>query len=280
MDSKAPGGTHRAFPASESADINFEWMALEQPERVLFHSVNLQRASFLYTDVSGVNFVDVSWPRDGGGSMDFPGRHEWEPEPHFERPHSLPTLEWLERLCQQLKLNFENKRNYAEAGEFHWAEMEYRRQRNWMNGKWLSALMLDLYKLASGYGERIGKAAAILLGIFVLTFFFQARLGIWHAPYATPEKHDPPEECLFADGREYRTYQAPLVTNPECAKPVPGYEVFGHAAKFTLLDITLQKPDEYVPATWHGRVLSLLSRLFFPIQLGLLLVAINRRFRR
>ncbi|MEK6709464.1 MAG: pentapeptide repeat-containing protein [Nitrospinota bacterium] len=279
LNPSAPGGPHRVFPASENAAINFEWMTLEQPERVLFHSVDLQRAFFLYTDISNLNFVDVTWPQDERGNIVFLGRCEPKEACGYEPPRSSTAFKWLELQCQQLKLNYETKRNYAEAGDFHWAEMEYRRRRHWMNKERLSAVMLDAYKFLSGFGERIPRAAAVLLVSLLLAVFLQGRFGVFHAPKWVR----PPGEaaCVREDDRPFRILQdPPLIEDPCVDESAPWYEAYYQAGKFTLQDVTFQRPEEHAPASPFGRGLSLFMRLFFPIQVGLLLVAIKRRFRR
>lgn len=115
------------FSGGAKVPVSFERVRLDRPDRVLFSSANLKGVSFLNTDVTGVNFVDAAWPKDKKGNISFPGRILTGVK--FEKSPSRATLEWLERLCQQLKLNYENKRNYAAGGEFHFAEMEYRRRR-------------------------------------------------------------------------------------------------------------------------------------------------------
>ncbi len=279
----------RIFSGGAGVPVSFERVRLDRPDRVWFSSANLEGVSFLNTDVTGVNFVDAAWPKDKNGNISFRGKILTGVK--FEKPPSRATFEWLERLCQQLKLNFENKRNYADAGEFHFAEMEYRRRRYAENREWsragfgerFSALAIWLYKALAGYGERIGRAAGVLLAAFALVSAAQGLLGFYHAPgwLEKQDLNDPRSayHCERFDGQPYRLLRFPPNAGTPCTDPVPGYEVFGHAAKFTLQNITFRRPLEY-SATHGDWWLPALARIFFPIQAGLLLVAIRRRFRR
>lgn len=273
---------HRfVFEGTLNDPVNFQRVRFKRPEFVQFSTVNLRSVSFFNTDVSRANFVDVDWLRESG-AISFLGRvlEDNIGNFHFEqRPLSMSTLRWLERLCQQLKLNYENQRNYADAGDFHWAEMEYRRQRHWMNKEWLPAVMLGAYKWLAGYGERIPRAATVLFAALLLAVFLQGRFGVFHAPKWVR----PPGEaaCVLEDDRPFRILQdPPLIEDPCVDRAASWYEAYYQAGKFTLQDVTFQKPEEQYPASPFGRGLSLFMRFFFPIQLGLLFVAIKRRFRR
>lgn len=115
----------------------------------------------------------------------------------------------------------------------------------------------------------------------------QGLLGIYHGPTWAVEKENFP--CVRLDNKNFRRIgilgnrdlQFLRIPGDACPKAeAPAHEILFHAGKFTLLTASFQRPDEYEAATWPGRVLSFAYRIFFPIQLGLLLVAIKRRFRR
>ncbi|HHT9131384.1 MAG TPA: hypothetical protein ACFYED_02745, partial [Candidatus Tripitaka californicus] len=74
----------------------------------------------------------------------------------------------VRRLYLELKRNFEDKKDWNTAGDFHYGEMECRRK---MYG-WLGRNILSLEALywTSGYGER-PKRASIVLALLVLVAF-------------------------------------------------------------------------------------------------------------
>ena len=287
--SGVPGDTSRRvfLPRNDprSKAINFEWLKLEQPERILFHSLNLENVSFLYADVSEIRFIDVSWPKEGRWNIHFPGRVEVEPTIHFERSGKA-ELEWIERTCQQLKRNYEERRIYGEAGDFHWAELDTRRERLWMECKetWNQAtgwrtvtrliwphgmgepLLLWLYRTFTGYGERMLRSFLWLVVFILLLGSLHAFFGLRHTP------PDSPKSLLTLQCATKGRSSIPI----RCSL----YPVLFHGIRFAVQDSTFQRTNEYIPASRGARVLSFFGRIVIPVQITLLLVAIRRRFRR
>jgi hypothetical protein len=75
----------------------------------------------------------------------------------------------VRRLYLELKRNFEDKKDWNTAGDFHYGEMECRRK---MKG-WLGRNLLSLeaiYFWASGYGERPLRAFVVGLGLMLVVF--------------------------------------------------------------------------------------------------------------
>ena len=120
-----------------------------------FIQVNFKQCRFIGTDVRKFQFVGVRWPRIGGrcGVYD-----EIVCEPS-RRPH-------VEELYRQLKQNYEDRRDYERAGDFHIGEKEMR--------LWNPDTRLDLrialliYKSLSEYGENYRRP---LLGLILLWLF-------------------------------------------------------------------------------------------------------------
>jgi hypothetical protein len=73
----------------------------------------------------------------------------------------------VEKLYRQLRKNYEGKGAYAEAGDFHYGEMEMRRLAQPAALRHIS--LAALYKYLSGYGEQHGLALFwLLFAVFVL----------------------------------------------------------------------------------------------------------------
>ena len=64
-------------------------------------------------------------------------------------------LAHIERLYRELKQNHDDRRDYERASDFHYGEKEIRRRNPGTPGR--SRLLLNLYCLVSGYGERFGR---------------------------------------------------------------------------------------------------------------------------
>jgi len=75
-------------------------------------------------------------------------------------------------LYQQLKKNYDDKRDYWTAGDFHYGEMEMKRLASPKRNRLLRWLHRHLglvawYKYASEYGESYARPAALLIGVLV-----------------------------------------------------------------------------------------------------------------
>lgn len=272
----------RVFQGGSKSAVSFEGLNLAAPGMVSFADLSLERASFFGTKLSGISFSGVSWPRDKSGNLAFPGRIE---NGELQESADEGSLTWLEGLCRELKESYENSGGYTEAGEFRWAELEYRRRRSLLKavegsggfkGR-IVARALGLYRTLGGYGVRVGAALRVMLAALVAAILLQGLLGIHHS--ATKSAHIGGFPCSRPGNAPFRRIgvlegEAGACANSKASLP----EIFLHAGKFTLLDTGYQLSGKYEPATAVGRGLSLILRIFLPIQLLFFLIAARRRF--
>ena len=100
---------------SRKDDTLFLRVAFERPELVYFYRVNLSRCRFLDTDLRSVNFIGIThWHQKGW-------RAALYDEIYNDSSKKYPELMELYR---QLKQNYEDRRNWEEAGHFHFGQME------------------------------------------------------------------------------------------------------------------------------------------------------------
>jgi len=143
-----------------SEEVAFNRVSFEVPSKVIFQYVNLRQARFLETPIDKIQFIDVEWAEREGRNCLF---DEIVDEPN-EKDYAL-----IAHLYRQLKKNYEEKRAYPEAGDFHYGEMEIALKQHMKNWKkeWFSWLITWAYKVLSGYGEKprrtVGWAITILL---------------------------------------------------------------------------------------------------------------------
>jgi uncharacterized protein YjbI with pentapeptide repeats len=128
-------------------EIDFRKVVINPPDAVTFLEADLTRCRFLETDLRKVQLVGVTWPREGRHTVVYDDIAPVNPEERIIRPWSQ-----IERLYRELKQNYEDRRDYERAGDFHYSEKEIRRQNPETN--WVLRLFLTLYWLFSGYGER------------------------------------------------------------------------------------------------------------------------------
>ena len=80
----------------------------------------------------------------------------------------------IAELYQQLKKNYDERKDYWTAGDFHYGEMEMKRLHSRGNNRWVRWLyrnhgVVAWYKYASRYGESYVRPAIVLL-IVIATF--------------------------------------------------------------------------------------------------------------
>jgi hypothetical protein len=173
-----------------------------------------------------------------------------EPLHRKTRNHRLLSI-----TCRQLAVNAEENHRYDEASEFRFWSMELRRREGWRaRGRLSVGILHALYRYLSGYGEEIGRAFAILLGLWLFFAVLYTQVGFVHT--------NSPSEAA--------TYQADEVGAPQ---KLP------KSLAYSLEVMTLQQPNPR-PLTAAARFAVLAERILGPIQAALFALAIRRRFMR
>jgi uncharacterized protein YjbI with pentapeptide repeats len=162
----------------------FTEVTLDEKAEVIFEKANskanLTQASFLDTNLERIHFRDVDWPRKGRRQA------LWDEFPH---EGGQPNYEKVAENYRQLVLNYEAKRDFDTAEDFHVGEMEMRRKkkrtpaeikaaeaksrgmkmlwhcwgtiREWTNG-------YSIYKLLSNYGTNYWQGFLVLVVLLAL----------------------------------------------------------------------------------------------------------------
>ncbi len=157
---------------------------------------------------------------------------------------SLDDYAPVERLYRQLKINYEEERDFKRVGDFHYGEMEmHRRGSPWR--QWLPFSWYNLYRVLSGYGERPLRAFIWLL------LLIPAWAGL-----------------VWGLGIDQAGSQAPLN--------------YWDALLFIFEKATLQRPPwtEIANINWPGKLLASLSVLLLPGQAALFILALRNRLGR
>ncbi len=227
----------------------FEDVFFERPERVRFDSFDLRRTSFAGTNLRQVRFHDVKWPRRRGSRAVV--YDEIRPNP--------ADPEAIRLLYRDLKASLEDARDWVVAGDFYYGEMEIRREEDYLKpleerprgGRaWLKRWQrryfspYALYWLAGGYGERPLRALGFF-GLLVLVFG-----ALFH------------QQIFLLDG--------------QVLEPPSWPASLGHSLRV----LTLQRSFYIEPSSNWAHRLTLLGSILGPVQLGVLAIALRRRFRR
>ena len=152
------------FAGTGDAPVPFRGAVFGKPEESEFGEVGLERCLFAGCDVSKVDFTDVRWDRLP--TLFLLGGRRAVRDEHYA--NTVGGYRLVEKLYRQLRKNYESKGAYAEAGDFHYGEMEMRRLAQPVVLRHVS--LTALYKYLSGYGEQHGLALFWLL-FFVFVLF-------------------------------------------------------------------------------------------------------------
>ena len=220
------------------SSLDLQSARIEKPERVFFHTVTLRPHWFVNVDPRKFVFIDVSWPWDAISIED-----EIESltvrKKDVSSPHRLLAI-----ACRQLAENAEANNRYEEASRFRYWAMDLARQYKWQGKAFLKTDWLHmLYWAVSGYGERILRAFAWILAIWIIFALLYTKVGF-----------------IKPDGGD---------------EPLP----FKRAFTYSLAVMSLQKPEPR-PLTNTAQTLVLLETILGPVQAALLALAIRRKFMR
>ncbi|MBI3894724.1 MAG: pentapeptide repeat-containing protein [Acidobacteria bacterium] len=257
----------------------FDSARFEKPEKVRFYKTHLEQALFHNCDVSRVDFSNVEWRRRPGNqkrmlfeevvSLENATARDLKPPEGSadERNYAL-----IAETYQQLKKNYDDRRDYWTAGDFHYGEMEMKRlssgYRNWVL-RWLHRKLglAAWYKYASEYGESYVRPA-VWLGIVLLVFSL-----LYPVAGLDPNGRNPASEI------SYRNFSEFLSSHPKGAWWGTA-AFFGHSLMTAVSVMAFQREFEYAPAYPWGWLLRLLQLLLSSTLIALFLLAVRRQFRR
>jgi uncharacterized protein YjbI with pentapeptide repeats len=235
------------------ANLDLQFAHIEKPDRISFHMLRLRPRWFINTDPRKFEFIDIAWPQ----------REEIEEEladlsNRVTSPHRLMAITY-----RHLAINAEENHRYNEASRFRYTAFEMTRvQRFYGFIPW----RLDWwYWLASGYGERVGRALLIFV-ILIASFAF----GYTHVEF---EKVSKPASTLSADA------QVPLNASP------PPDDIKGEPLGLTDAIIysgfvsVLRTPDPK-PLNSLAKILVLIETVLGPAQIAMIALAVRRKFMR
>lgn len=149
--------------------VDFQRVAIDPPEAVSYQEADFQNCSFLDTDMRKVGLIGVVWPRSEGRYRVPDDREPLCPDE--ARPWSR-----IERQYRDIRLNYEDRKDFERAGDFHLGEKEMR-LRNPVTPRSLK-IVLRLYKFLSLYGERWSRPLVCALILIVLCAAAYLFLGI------------------------------------------------------------------------------------------------------
>jgi hypothetical protein len=214
---------------------------IDSSDAVTFLDADLTKCRFLDTDLRKVYMVGVKWPQKGGRAHVYDAIASVKTEALSRRPWNQ-----IERLYRELKQNYEDRRDYERAGDFHYGEKEMRRQ-NPDTARGLRFFLM-LYWLFSGYGERYLRplfwAAVLFVGSTIGYMWWGIR------PKAGGS------QLAWTSGSDW--FQG---------------------AHYSFRVMAFLKPDDLVPVG-YAHVINTFQTLLGPLFLGLFALALRQRLKR
>jgi len=281
----------------------FTGVRCEKPEKVTFYQVNLSNAVFHNCDVSKFDFSDVTWRRRSNGkqmvydeviSLDYVYNVDSDLNPlkgvvvgrALDSRGSDPrNYRLIAELYQQLKKNYDERRDYTTAGDFHYGEMEMKRLTSSRRNRALRWLHINLglaawYKYASDYGESYVKPWSWLLLVVFVFMLLYPLVGLQlDRSRSNPSVASQPIGAIEA--RPKLTYWHPLQGSSDTHSPRQArLALIGHSLLATLYIAAFQKDLTYQPSYPWGHLLALVETLLTSTVGGLFLLAVRRQFKR
>ena len=227
------------------AVMNLQNVRIEKPERFSFYRVRLFPSWFVNVDSRKIIFTDIIWENvsNNYGNENLFAEIKSLENRGVEKPKQLFRI-----ACRHLAENAENNNRYEEASNFRRMAMET----EWFERKeklkskpenFLTFLrqlrdipIYALYRFSSSYGERWGRAFAVLLAILTLFAIIYTQVNFYNYP-----KDKTISESI-----------AECKTNPE--KPECGNQglAVSDAVLHSLTTATFQNVDYRKPSTVWG----------------------------
>jgi len=284
----------------------------ERAEDVYFYKTYLGLALFHNCDVSEFKFSDVTWLERPGSRkrMAFDEIVDSKcPDASALRPKEdtadSRNYRLIAELYQQLKKNYDDRRDYWTAGDFHYGEMEMKRLATPPAGRilrWLTEHKKEraaprAWKLKQGWHQRMGFAAWYKrwseygenytrpLGwlAFVVLLF-----GLAAYPCVGLRYSGPNPASAASTSRQATTGQEPPPLRWWSPCPDAGsyhtcmglWRVGGNSLVASFEVAAFQRQLAFRPAYAWGRFLRLLELLLTSTFIALFLLALRRQFRR
>jgi uncharacterized protein YjbI with pentapeptide repeats len=258
----------------------FALAKFSKPGDIVFDSVDLSRALFHNCDVSQVWFTSSVWwaKREGHhGLAVFEEEILLKPEfAQLRKDYGYFDHGAVEQIYHQLQKNYDTRLDYRKANDFHYGQMEMRRLEATTGGlfsiqprflrRWAS--LLNLYRVASDYGNSYAKPGAWLFAVLLAaTFMFPiAGLELKRAISAST--------ASVTYGSEWDKNNSWMNNFWTEAK------LIGKSGITAIDTATFQRTPEYTPVYPRGRVVAIVETLLTSSLFALFLLAIRRQFRR
>jgi len=227
-------------PIFEGCELFFEEVTINPSNVLAFKNADFNKAILRGTDMRNVELSGIQW-------ANFKERIAVYDEIKLERDdEEIIRYDTLEELYRNLKQNYTDRRDFLKAGYFHYGEKETIRKNPRTSNSVKS--LLFLYRLISGYGERILPASISIIVLFCASVALYMYGGIIQTP-------------------------AQVDNIGETATTID-YLIYGVETMFFM------DSGRYQAASHISYITSIIQKVVSPILLALLALAIRQRLKR
>ena len=222
--------------------------------KIHIEAVDLSKTSFLGTDLRKIDFINCTWNKEIKSKVLYD--ENMLTEKNNKISSNKEDCRKVATLYRMLKQKSKEDHNESEVSEWHYREKEVQRKGRLLNNRFMLILSY-LYWLSSGYGERAGKAALILLIIIVLLSLSFVLSGL-----------TPVDEAGIHGITSIKGLTGLCNFNNLWMLPVNTFQY------------ALFRAPYFKPASIFGEYLKLFTQIVVPIQIALFALAVRNRFRR
>ena len=238
-------------PFSEEAKFDLQLARIEKPERVAFYSLKLRPHWFVNVNARKFDFVDVEWNWE---ALSIEAEIAALQNRNVTSAHRLLAITF-----RNLAFNAQENEQFEDASRFRYLAWQLWRK-NEPHDR-LTSFLGWVYWAGSGYGERIGRACVVLIGMWLLFAILYAQ-GTQYTQVGFGT-----ETAQTSSAVSYKETPPPVSLSPM------------KSLIYSLNTMTLQRPEPK-PITSTAKALVLIETIVGPIQTALLLLAIRRKFMR
>ena len=233
------------FKIFSEAEIDFNLVTLDPPDGLIFRDVDLRKVSLICTDLRKAEITGAEWPEIAFKWWRFTFRKRIGVYDEIRSQEG--ETHYIEKLYRELKQNYEDRRDYDRASDFHYGEKEIRRKNpDTPLGR---RVLLWIYWLASGYGEICLRPILWAVCILIVSAIGYLYFGL--VPKVSGSSM--------------------VMTN--------GWD-FLKSLHYSLEVMTLLKPDDMVPNGFGGGVIHTVQMLLGPVLTGFFCQAFWQRLKR
>jgi hypothetical protein len=254
---------------------SFKGIKLDKDAELVFERVCLERATFLDANLERITFRDVDWHRASSRWMTRKQALSDEFEMLNGDELNKSIYEKISENYSQLVLNYEKRRDYNSAENFHIGEMELLRKKkcieiksNWWRKFRGGVNAYGVYRLSSNYGTSYVQAFIV----FIILILLLAALFLYSGFYINVEK----------SAGEVRAVEYNVLPDSEHQTGTLSQWAYDYlsAVSLSISIVTFQKERFYQPMGGVSRFLFYIALVVLTAQATLILLAIRRRFKR